>query len=206
MSEAATVLEQAHSLLPARGNRFVELLEAGEIPGERLEWLAGELYHLVRSDRRSFALAGSRFPDSPFLALASGESEALALLLDFAAAVDAQPRRHEPRPLAQAYPAFLAQTAMYGSRSDLALALLANVGESGRTYARVADALQAHYGLDDRAVAHFRFFADTPPALLDEAMATLATGLAGGDDAATAIRTARMVDAYEHLFWDALAT
>ncbi|MET0234717.1 MAG: transcriptional regulator [Kibdelosporangium sp.] len=193
-------------------NRFVPMLEAGAIPREKLRWLAGELHRLVLSDRRSFALAASRFPAAPsgdlFLAMADGEGQALRFLMDFATALgmtEQDLRAYEPRPLAQAYPAYLTQTSLYGSRSDLALALLANVEESGGYSSRVADALQSRYGFEDQAVAHFRYFADTPQELLDQAATTLATGLSEGDDPAAAVRTARMVRAYEITFWNTLA-
>lgn len=195
----------------AAANRFVERLESGLLPRDALHRLAGELYPLVLGDRRSFALLASRFPAAPagdlYLAMADGEGQALSLLLDFAAALglsEEQLRAHEPAPLAQAYPAYLAQTSLYGTRSDVALALLANAGESGETSARIADALQSGYGFDDAAVGHFRFFADTPPALLEQARATLAAGLAAGDDPVSAVRTARMVNSYETMFYDAI--
>lgn len=196
----------------AAANPFLGLLESGNASRERLHRLAGELYRLVLSDRRSFAAMASRFPAAPagdlFLAMAGGEGDALRLLLDFAVALglgEEWLRAYEPWPLAQAYPAFLSQTSCYGTRSDVALALLANVDESGRCSARVADALQSAYGFDDRAVAHFRYFADTPQELLDEATAVLTAGLADGDDPVAAIRTARMVHAYEATFWRTLA-
>ncbi len=72
-------------------NRFVDMLEAGGLPRERLVWLVGEEYRIVGSDRRSFALLAARFPDPPsgelFLELAQGEGQALALLGEFAAAL-----------------------------------------------------------------------------------------------------------------------
>lgn len=108
-------------------NRFLDLLDVGQVPRERLGWLAGELYRLVYSDRRSFALIAARFPAPPagdlFLAMADGEGQALRLLLDFAAALgvdEQQLAAYEPRPLAQAYPAYLTQTALFGTRSDVA--------------------------------------------------------------------------------------
>jgi thiaminase len=193
-------------------NRFVGLLETGEVPQGHLRVLAGELHRLVESDRRSFALLASRFPSTPagdlFLTMAQGESQALRLLLDFASALgmdEADLAAYEPRPLAQAYPAYLTRTALYGTRSDIALALLANAAESGEQYTRVADALCKQYGFDEQAVGHFRFFADTPQQLLDQAAETLRTGLAEGDDAGEAIQTARMVHAYELTFWRTLA-
>jgi thiaminase len=196
----------------AEPNRFLALLEAGRVPTERLGWLAGELYRLVSSDRRSFALLASRFPAAPagdlYLAMADGEGQALRLLLDFAAELGMDERRlreYEPRPLAQAYPAYLAQTALSGTSSDVALALLANAEESGATYARVADALASRHGVGERALGHFRFFADTPRSLLEQAAATLRHGLAAGDDPAAAVRCARTVHALENEFWKCLA-
>lgn len=193
-------------------NRFLDLLDAGEVPRERLSWLAGELYRLVYSDRRSFALIAARFPAPPagdlFLAMADGEGQALRLLLDFADALgvdEQQLAAYEPRPLAQAYPAYLTQTALFGTISDVALALLANVQESGDYSARAADALASRYAFDERALAHFRFYAETPQNLLDQAIVTLRSGIAGGDDPAAAVRTARMVHAYETCFWATLA-
>jgi thiaminase len=194
------------------GNRFVDLLEAGAVPPERLRWLAGELYRLVVSDQRSQALLAARFPAAPsgdlFLALAQGEAEALRLLTHFASAVgmgEADLAAHEPVPLAQAYPAYLTQIAVHGTSSAMALALLANVEESGGTYARVAAALRSRYGLSEKAVGHFLYFAETPPELLGQAAAVLAAGLANGEDADEAVRSARVVSALETAFWDALA-
>lgn len=191
--------------IEGRPNRFVELLEAGKVPEERLRWLAGELYRLVGSDQRSQALLASRFPGDFFLALAQGEAEALRLLADFADAVGADVAAHEPLPLAQAYPAYLTQIAVFGSSSSMALALLANVDESGGTYSRVAAALQSQYGLSSAAVGHFLFFADTPEEMLVAARGVVDAGLAAGESADEAVWAARTVGVLEGLFWDALA-
>lgn len=196
----------------ATGNRFVDLLEAGTVPEERLRWLAAELTRLVVSDQRSQALLASRFPAPPagdlFLTLAQGEAEALRLLGDFTSAVgmgEAELAAYEPLPLAAAYPAYLTQVAVHGSSSAMALALLANVDDSGGTYARVAAALRSNYGLSEQAVGHFLFFSETPQELLDQAGEVLAAGLANGEDADEAVRTARIVAGLETAFWDALA-
>jgi thiaminase len=193
-------------------NRFLALLEAGTLPPERLRWLAAELHRLVASDRRSQSLLATRYPAPPagdlFLALAQGEAEALRLLADFASALGMDPAElaaHEPLPLAQAYPAYLTQVAVSGTSSAMALALLANVEESGGTYARVAAALRGQYGLSEQAVSHFLFFSETPRELLDQATAVVEAGIAHGEDPEEAIRTARIVSALENTFWTALA-
>lgn len=214
MDDIAHLIKSAQTgLLDHCGShQFHSLLQNRRVPETVLVAMAGELYHLVRSDRRSFSLLASRFPSATagdlFLAMAQGEGEALALLLDFAKALgrdEAYLRAYDTRAMAQAYPAYLTQTALYSSQSSVALALLANVGESGDQYRRVANTLQAHYGYSDKAVAHFRYFADTPQELIDMASATLREGLASGDDPTEAVRTARMVQAYESLFWSCLA-
>jgi hypothetical protein len=91
----------------ASRNRFVDLLEAGGVPRDRLTWLAGEQFRIVGSDQRSFALLAARYPDPAagemFLSLAQGELHALRVLADFAAALgwaERDLRAYEPRPLA----------------------------------------------------------------------------------------------------------
>jgi TENA/THI-4/PQQC family protein len=193
-------------------NRFAELLEAGRVPRERLTWLAGEQYRIVGSDQRSFAVLAARFPEPPagplFLSLAQGELQAQRLLAEFAAALgwdERELRAYEPRPLAQAYPAYLAWSALSGTCSGVALAMLANLEEWGGYCDRVAAALMARYDLAEQAVGFFRFFAAPPPGFTDQAASVVAAGLAAGEDPAEAVRAARALHAYEIAFWDALA-
>jgi thiaminase len=193
-------------------NRFVELLEAAGVPRERLTWLAGEQFRIVGSDQRSFALLAARFPQPPagemFLSLAQGELHALRLLPDFAAALgwgERDLRAYEPRPLAQAYPAYLAWSALFGTCSGVALAMLANLEEWGSYCARVAEALLARYGMPQQAVGFFRFFAGPPPDFTRQATSVVAAGLAAGEDPQEAVRAALALHAYEMAFWDTLA-
>ena len=196
----------------ASRNRFVDLLEAGGVPRERLTWLAGEQFRIVGSDQRSFALLAARFPDPPagemFLSLAQGELRALRLLSDFAAALgwgERDLRAYQPQPLAQAYPAYLAWSALFGTCSGVALAMLANLEEWGGYCGRAAEALVTRYGLSERAVGFFRFFAGPPPGFTEQAASVVAAGLAAGEDPREAVRAALALHAYEIAFWDALA-
>ena len=200
--------------LPARAsrNRFVDLLEAGGVPRERLTWLAGEQFRIVGSDQRSFALLAARFPEPPagemFLSLVQGERDALRLLSDFAAALgwgERDLRAYEPRPLAQAYPAFLAWSALFGTCSGIALAMLANLEEWGGYCGRVAGALVTRYGMAESDVGFFRFFAEPPPGFTAQAASVIAAGLAAGEDPQEAVRAAVALHAYEIAFWDTLA-
>jgi thiaminase len=195
-----------------RSHRFLAALEEARVPRERLAAFAGEQQAIISSDRRSFAVLASRFPAPPagdlFLSLAAGEGRALELLRDFASAVGVDEealRTHEPAPAAQAYPAFVAWLALNGSRSDASLALLANLAAWGSNCGRVAEALRARYGLDDEAVAFFTFFAEPPPDSEQRPLAVLDEGVRDGDSPLAAKRAARLLQAYELLFWDTLA-
>jgi hypothetical protein len=193
-------------------NRFVDLLETGRVPQERLTWLAGEQFCIIGSDQRSFALLAARFPQPPagemFLSLAQGERHALELLSGFAAALgwgEAELRAYEPRPFAQAYPAYLAWNAVFGTCSAVVLAMLANLREWGGYCDRVAAALVTRYDLAEQDVAFFRFFSEPPPGFTDQAARAAAAGLAAGEDPRQAMRAALALHAYETAFWDTLA-
>ena len=213
-SSAADLVARAHAEISARvtPNRFLDLLDAGEVPRERLTRLAGEEYRIIGSDRRSFALLAARFAEPPagglFLSLAQGENQALELLLGFAAVLgrtEKDLRAYEPRPPAQAYPAYLAQLAAFGTRSAVAIAMLANLEEWGGYCRRAATALRDRYGLTEEAARFFRFFAEPPPGFGEQATAVVAAGLAAGEDPAEALLAARLLHAYEIAFWDTLA-
>jgi thiaminase len=212
---AGELIRQARDEIAAQagGNRFVELLEAGELPRDRLNWLAGEEYRIVRSDQRSFSLLASRFPDGAsgelFLGLAQGEAQASDLLLDYASALgwgEGELDDYAPLPFAQVYPAYLAWCAVYGTRSAVALAMVANLDEWGGYCARIAEALTSRYGLSEDAVGFFHFFAASPPGFVERAEAAISEGLAAGEDPVEALRAAQALHVYETAFWDALTT
>lgn len=195
-----------------RAHRFLAALDEGRVARERLAAFAGEQHAVISSDRRSFALLAARFPEPPagnvFLSLAEGEDRALELLEVFAVTVGASEaalRAHEPAPGAQAYPAFVAWLALNGSRSDVSLAFLANLAAWGESCGRVAEALRTRYRVDEQAVRFFRFFAEPPPDSEQRLLAVLDVGLGEGDSPVRARRAARLLQAYELLFWDTLA-
>lgn len=198
-------------LAPSEGrNRFVPLLAQGRLPRERLRWLAGEEYRIVRSDRRSFLLLATRFPESPavdfFTGLAAGETEALTRLTTFAAALgwqEADLNAYEPLPGCQAYAAHVAWLALNGSAGDVALALIANFAAWGSYCRGVAEALRRHYGLDDESCGFLDLFAAPAPEVDEQALAVART--AAGGSPQDARRLARLLQAYELMFWNTLA-
>jgi hypothetical protein len=198
---------------PAEGaNRLVPPVAEGRLPLERLAALVGEEYRVIRSDRRSFLVLAARFPDPPavdfFVGLAQGETLALGKLLDLAAALgmdEAALEAYEPLPACQAYPAYVAWLALNGSEADVALALVANFAAWGAYCGAVAEGLRRHYQLDDQAIGFFDFFATPVPEVEAQASAVAAASLEGGEPPASARRHARLVQAYELLFWNTLA-
>ena len=212
----ALVEEVGRALAPLesaiRAHPFLARLEAGRVAEERLRAFAGEQYRVLASDQRSFAQLAARFAEEPsgsfFLAMASGEGEALALLQTFAGALGLSVedlRAYEPQPGCQAYPAFVAWLALNGSRLDVALAFLVNLDAWGANCGRMRWALEEAYRLPVEALRFFDFFATPPEGFRDEIGAVATAGLEGGDSTVAARRAARLLQAYELAFWDAVA-
>jgi hypothetical protein len=194
-----------------RSHRFVAAVAAARVPEERLRAIAGEQRRIIASDRRSFAQLAARFPAPPagdfFLSMAQGEGDALALLDGYSAWQGIDERwldDYEPDPRAQAYPAFVSWLALNGTISAVGLAFVANLAAWGDNCGALAAGLRNGYGAGDDAVAFFEFFAHPPPELRERALAVVQAGLDGGDDPADAARAARLLQAYELMFWDAL--
>jgi thiaminase len=214
---AADLLESVRAdLAPVeqaiRSHPFVGSLAAGSVPEERLRAIAGEQRRIIASDRRSFAQLAVRFPSPPagawFLSMAQGEGEALALLDGYAAWLSIDEdwfANYEPDPRAQAYPAFVAWLALNGSVGAVTLAFLANLAAWGENCGRVAAALRHAYDAGDDAVAFFEFFAAPPPGFREDTLAVVQAGLDADEDSSEMRCAARLLQAYELLFWDALA-
>jgi hypothetical protein len=137
---------------------------------------AGEQYTILRSDRRSFANLAARFPEPPagdfFVALAQGESEALARLLAFGASLgidEAGLAGYDPKPGCQPYTAFVSWLALNGSRADLTLALLANLAAWGENCRHLAGLLQGRCDIS--------YFAEPAPGFEQQALGVADAGL-----------------------------
>lgn len=213
---AADLLFEARAALAdvdrrVREHPFLAALEAGEVPHAALARLVAEQRAIIASDRRSFCQLAARFPEPPagdfFLSMAQGEGEALSLLDPLAGALGLDGETlaaHEPAPGAQAYPAYVCSLALGGGRADVTIAFLVNLAAWGANCGRAAAALRARYGLDEDAVEFFRLFASQPPGFEERALAVADAGLAEGEPAARARTAARLLQAYELMFWDSL--
>jgi thiaminase len=214
---AADLIAEARSQLAPveqaiRAHRFLDVLAEGRAGADRLAALAGEQWTIIASDRRAFGLLASRFPRGLagdfFLSMAQGEGEALSLLRGYAAWAgldEAALERYEPRPGCQAYTAYVSWLALNGGRADVALAFAANLAAWGENCGRVGRALREAYDAREEDTAFFDFFASPPEGFEQQAVAVIDEGLAAGESPLRALRAARLLQAYELMFWDALA-
>jgi hypothetical protein len=176
-------------------NRLVPMVAEGRASVAAIAALAAEEMHIVPSDRRSFLVLAARSADQDtvdfFTGLAQGETQALAKLPALAAAAgmnEVAVRAYRPRPGCQAYPSYVAWLALNGDPAQVRAALLANFAAWGGYCATLAGALRRHYGFDDEACAFFDFFAsDEEPGPQSDS------------------EYARMLQAYEEMFWNTLA-
>jgi len=215
-SAAAALIDEVRSeLAPIDGklasHPFVSALAAGEVPTASLERFAGEQHWIISSDRRSFAYLTARYADSAagelFLSLTQGEGTALGHLGSFARWLGLDPGRlseYEPTPGAHAYTAYVSWLALNGSATDVAVAFLANLVVWGANCGRAAAALRSEYGADATAVAFFEFFATPAPGFEERALAVIEAGLRAGDSPARPRTAARLLQAYELMFWDTM--
>jgi thiaminase len=184
-----------------RRHPYLAAVEDGRVGEAGLRVFAAEQHAIISSDRRSFQLLASRFPAEPagsfFVDMAGGEEQALELLLAFERDLGlADPDAHEPLAGCHAYPAFVAWLGLNGSPADVALAFLVNLAAWGESCARMAAALRGRYD-----VAFFEFFASAPPGFEERCLEVVGAG----DDFTHASRAARLLQAYELLYWDTLA-
>jgi pyrroloquinoline quinone (PQQ) biosynthesis protein C len=195
-----------------RHHPYLEALEAGKVSRDNLRAFAGEQYHILTSDLRSDAHMVARFGATPgaafFLDLVNGEAIAIGLLRDFAAALgltEADLQAYEPRPRGQTYPHYAAWLGFYAAAADIAAAYLVNFPVFGENTGRMGAALRSRYGFTAEHTAFFDFFAALPPSFEPAALAIIEAGLDSGVEPRTIKRAARLLQAYEKDFWDAVA-
>ncbi|MFH8448956.1 transcriptional regulator [Streptomyces fungicidicus] len=194
-----------------RSNPLVPLIARGEADRAVLAALALEQSWVIPADRRAFLhLAGRAGPEPAayFTALAEGETTAAEHLRTFTAACgvdEAQADTYVPLPGCQSYPAYVAWLALNANPSDVVLALAANFSAWGGCCAAIAEGLRTRYGFTDEACAFFDFFAEPSPDLDRMATEAIRTALEEGRlNQNRAHRYARLLQAYEAMFWTAL--
>lgn len=191
---------------------YLDALERREVSRANLRAFAGEQYHIIRKDLRSGAMMLSRFGTDPaarkfFQDNVNGEVIALGMIIDFGKALgltEADLEAYQPRALAQAYPSFVTACTLHGSEAEVATSYLVNFPVFGENTARMGAALRNKYGFSEKDTAFFDFFGGLPPNFEPDAMAVIESGLAKGADPFDIKRSARLLQAYELFFWQAV--
>jgi TENA/THI-4/PQQC family len=190
---------------------YVGALEEGKIEREKLRLFAGEQYAIIASDLRSVAYLVSRFGSAPsrdfFLGILQGERAASDALLTFADALglsETQLREHEPLPGAHAYTCYMAWLALYASDAEIAAAYLVNFPAWGENCGRLSRILKERFGLGEKELTFFDLFAVLPATFEVNALSVIQQGLDRGIEPRLIQRAARLLQAYEIMYWDAL--
>lgn len=190
---------------------FLAEVEAGNASLEQIAAVAAEQYSIIRSDWSSFSQMTARFDDPQsrqfFGGIVSGEAIALQLLLDFAADVGLDEQdlaAYEPRPQGQTYPSRVAWIAANADRTAAGASFLVNFAVFGENMGRLRDALIDRYGFSADEVAFFSFFAEPIPGFEENGIEVIAAGLRRGACPTEARRQARLLQAYELDFWQAV--
>ena len=216
MVNAKTVVDQIREELQRVNEQllrhpYVDTLEQGKIARENLGVFAGEQYTIIGSDLRSAAHLVNRFGASSsrdfFLGILHGERAAWEALLTFADALglsEAQLREHEPLAGAHAYTCYMAWLALYASDAEIAAAYLVNFPAWGLNCGRLSHILKERFGLGEKEVAFFDLFASPPATFEANALSVVQQGLDRGIEPRLIQRAARLLQAYELMYWDTL--
>ena len=190
---------------------YVQALEEGKIGREKLRLFAGEQYSIIASDLKSVAYLLSRFGSAPsrdfFLGILQGERAAWDALLALADALglsEAQLSEHEPLAGAHAYTCYMAWLALYASDAEIAAAYLVNFPAWGQNCGRLSRILKERFGLGEKEVAFFDLFASPPATFEAGALSIIQQGLDRGIEPNLIQRAARLLQAYELMYWDTL--
>jgi thiaminase len=190
---------------------YIEALEQGKLGREHLRLFGGEQYAIIGSDLRSAAHLVNRFGGSPsrdfFLGILQGEKAAWDALLIFVSALGltaADLQAHEPLAGAHAYTCYMAWLALYASDAEIAAAYLVNFPAWGQNCGRLSRILKERFGLGEKEVAFFDLFASPPTTFEANALSVIQQGLDRGTEPRLVQRAARLLQAYELMYWDTL--
>ena len=186
-------------------------VEGKKIKRETLKYFVGEQHHIIPSDLRSVGVLLTRHGVPPgrdfFMMVLQGEVEALKGLDRFASALGVSSQEleeYEPLPEAQAYKAYMAWLALYGSAAEVAGAFLANFPAWGANCGRMKKALMEGYGFKGEDLYFFELFSTPSPEFEEKARQVIDNGISHGVEPRAIREAARMLQAYELMFWEAL--
>ncbi len=216
MANAAKVVSDARRALAGiegviLRHPFLDALERGAVPEDSLRAFPGHQYHVVKSDLASFEVMQRRFEQRPaaafILALTQGETEALENVIRLGARLgmrEEELHHYEVSARGFAYAAYLSWMAVNASAAEFTGAILLNFDAWGANCGRMSFALQWSYGFAPGDTAFLDAFANVP-SFESEALAIIQHDLDQGLEPALITHSARLLQGYEKMFWDAMA-
>lgn len=214
MAEARDVIAEAKNMLAEtddkiRGHAAAVAIEAGRADWSVLRFFCGNQYQMWKPNAEARSVAQFRFSDHPyktvFLTPPEVEEQAAAAFAALGQCVGLDdPDRFEPSAEAFGYAAYKAWLICYGSAAEIACARALNLAAWGHNCGMMSRGLRAHYGLEPADTEFLDGFSRLPS--LEESAAEIVDhDLGQGVEARLILRAARMMQAYELMFWDALA-
>ena len=98
----------------------------------------------------------------------------------------------------------MAWLALYASDTEVAAAYLVNFPAWGQNCGRLSGILKERFGLGQEEVAFFDLFASPPTTFEADALSVIQQGLDRGIEPSLIQRAARLLQAYELMYWDTL--
>jgi hypothetical protein len=130
--------------------------------------------------------------------------------VEAAGARRAELRASEPLAGCQAYPAYVSWLSLNATAEDAALALAASLGTWGDNFAAMGRGLRENsafgtFGAGERATAFFDIFGVPGARLENQALPVVQEAQDAGRRPVHALGYARLLTAYQVMFWNALA-
>jgi hypothetical protein len=98
----------------------------------------------------------------------------------------------------------MAWLALYASDAEVAAAYLVNFPAWGQNCGGLSRILKERFGLGEKEVAFFDLFASPPVTFEANALSVIQQGLDRGVESRVIRRAARLLQAYELMYWDML--
>lgn len=217
MPEATEVIEEIRNDISSvdeeiRNHPFPAIFEEQRADEKDLVPFVSTQYYIAQSDLRSFAKMTQRFGEDPdtrdfFNGIYQGEDVAVKGLFHLADKLGLSEDRLNDYDLSArgfAYATFVAWSAEYASAGEVATAILVNFEAWGHNCGRIRDSLEDYYGYTEDDTVYLATFADFDP-MVDQTKEILQQDLDNGLNPRKVLRTARMYQSYEKMFWDEMA-
>jgi thiaminase len=194
---------------------YLAALEKNEIKREKLQVFVCEQYHIIKNDRRNFALMISKASDDLaaelFTDCLSAETkalESLALLAQGLGIRGGSDRIESYEPLAgcQAYTNYLTRLAVYGSDAEILAAILVDLPVWGANCSKISSFLKKNHGFTNSSCIFLDQFATPLPEEFIGKSNILMMGRNVPQKVNAMQRAARLILDYELLFWDTIYT